>query len=409
MEKNIYLMAFGTFGNPNGFKQSFFEIGNENVAKSIKTFDLNTNAIKLFPSAALYGIRKEVLNGMVSIAYSKYTFAKEQNSDRGGTFIGSSILFTTDIPDESLTIHKINEFHNTLVEKNVKNDILTVNHSDEFSGVKPKDLDKMYLNMKKVEGLDNFSSSNKNLVVYCELKPDKLIKVFSNAIGLLNNYESVYFTSSKEIASYVYQKGIFELAKNLEEFQSKINIAKQERLNKIQDFINKFEEEKIKLNEDKRKQLDIFKEEIAANEKIHQENSRKINESKQKIQAIEHKYTQFSHRINEVINSLKAGKSIEEMQQLHNNQKKEFINNIYENTKSVNLGSISIQQSKTDLRLGTPLNSTGYEIENGDYNKKRSHKKSNLSGSVILSLLFLLLWLCTLIYFLLFNNHDLSI
>ena len=119
MTQNIYLIAFGTFGNPYGFRQSFIKFGNENVAKSIKTFDLNTNAIKLFQNTIMYSIRKEIANGLSSIAYSKYTFAKEQNSDRGGTFIGASIFFTNEIARENLTINKLNEFHNILVNKNV--------------------------------------------------------------------------------------------------------------------------------------------------------------------------------------------------------------------------------------------------------------------------------------------------
>lgn len=409
MDKNIYLIAFGTFGTPNGFKQSFFEIGNENVAKSIKTFDLNTNAIKLFPKSTLYGMRKEVLNGMISIAYSKYTFAKEQNSDRGGTFIGSSILFTKDIADENITIQKLNEFHNTLVEKNVENDILTVNHSNRFSVAKPREFDHMQFNMKKVEELDNFGSSNKNLVVYCETRPDKLLKVFRSGIALLNNYDSIYFTSNEEIASYVHQKAIFELAKNLEEFQSKINSAKQDRLNKIQAYINEFEDERIKLQEDRRKQLNCFKEEIGRNEKTHQENSRKINESKQKIQLIEQQYNQFSQKINEIINSLKSGKNPEEIRQLHNEQKREFMNSIYENTKSFNLGSISNPQSKTDLRLGTQHSWKSYEMENNHHHKKVRHNKSNsIAWGILLLILFILL-LCTLSYFLLFSNQKLSI
>ena len=60
MTQNIYLLAFGTFGNPYGFRQTFFKVANENVAKSIKTFDLNTNAIKLFQNTTIYSIRKEI-------------------------------------------------------------------------------------------------------------------------------------------------------------------------------------------------------------------------------------------------------------------------------------------------------------------------------------------------------------
>jgi hypothetical protein len=46
-----FFSAFGTFGNPNGFRQSYFLGGNADVAKNIKTFDLKTDAVKLFRAA----------------------------------------------------------------------------------------------------------------------------------------------------------------------------------------------------------------------------------------------------------------------------------------------------------------------------------------------------------------------
>jgi hypothetical protein len=63
----------------------------------LKSFDLNTNAITIYPQANLYSIRKEVANGAKALSYTQYSFAREQHSDRGGTFIGSSITFSTPI------------------------------------------------------------------------------------------------------------------------------------------------------------------------------------------------------------------------------------------------------------------------------------------------------------------------
>ena len=54
MNQNIIIVAFGTFGNPNGFKQSFLSLSDKNIARGIKTFDLNTNAIKVFPATQVY-------------------------------------------------------------------------------------------------------------------------------------------------------------------------------------------------------------------------------------------------------------------------------------------------------------------------------------------------------------------
>ncbi|MFP3594830.1 hypothetical protein, partial [Chryseobacterium sp. SIMBA_038] len=76
MDSTYFFSAFGTFGNPNGFRQSFFLGGNKAIAKEIRTFDLKTDAIKLFPQTSIYSIRKDYAGGSNLISYSVYTFAK---------------------------------------------------------------------------------------------------------------------------------------------------------------------------------------------------------------------------------------------------------------------------------------------------------------------------------------------
>ncbi|RZK18964.1 MAG: hypothetical protein EOO43_12095, partial [Flavobacterium sp.] len=127
MGNNYFISTFGTFGNPNGFQQSYlFAQGKENIARSIKMFDLNTNAIKLFANSKVYAIRKEFVNDHRVISYSIYSYAKEQNSERSGTFIGSSILFIDQIVDENITLRNLNEFHSSLAEKNTHDNTITV-------------------------------------------------------------------------------------------------------------------------------------------------------------------------------------------------------------------------------------------------------------------------------------------
>ena len=177
MANSINLIAFGTFGNPNGFKQTFF-VGSKELAKSVKTFDLNTNAIKLFANSKVYAIRKEYANGFNTIAYSVYSYAREQNSDRSGTFIGSSILYTNKIAKEHITIAQLNEFHNQLVNKNVSNETISVNHSDKFSVVKPEDFDKIEFHLREIENLNFRQNTDNYLVVFCNIKDNYLTQFF---------------------------------------------------------------------------------------------------------------------------------------------------------------------------------------------------------------------------------------
>ncbi len=141
---NYFISAFGTFGNPNGFQQSYLLSDlTTNIARNIKTFDLNTNAIKLFPDTKIYSIRKEVADDHFIISYSVYSYAKEPDSDRSGTFIGSSFLFVDKFAEENIVIRNLNQFQNSLVEKNVDNNTIIVRHSKDFFLSNPKDFDKI--------------------------------------------------------------------------------------------------------------------------------------------------------------------------------------------------------------------------------------------------------------------------
>ncbi|MBK9564530.1 MAG: hypothetical protein IPO37_04900 [Saprospiraceae bacterium] len=72
--KNINLIAFGTFGSPNGFTQTFFS---GSLIKGIRAFDIR-GGIKIFPQSTVYSIRKESIESSNILSYSIYTFAKKQ-------------------------------------------------------------------------------------------------------------------------------------------------------------------------------------------------------------------------------------------------------------------------------------------------------------------------------------------
>ena len=117
---SVNLIAFGTFGNPNGFTQTFFA----GTPVEIKTLDIR-GAVLIYPNSKLYSLRKEYKDGSYIITYTIYTYAKEPTSAREGSFIGSSIMFTDEIAEENITVRCLNEFHSNLISRNVQNDTLT--------------------------------------------------------------------------------------------------------------------------------------------------------------------------------------------------------------------------------------------------------------------------------------------
>jgi len=400
MSKYINLIAFGTFGNPNGFKQTFFQLSDIAFARNVKTFDLKTDAIKLFPKSEIYAIRKEHVNGNNSIAYSIYTFAKEQNSDRGGTFIGSSILFINKIADEAITVKCLNEFHGNLINNNLQNDIIIVNHSDKLiAGKPPKDFNTLELNLKEVPDLNFFESSNQNLVVYSMVNPGELEQLFKKSIDLLNVYDTIYFTSNKEVAEFVLKRDIFKLVQ-LNGFEQEIKKLQDQKKQKCELLISEFGKEKQRLEEDRKKIIEEFKKQIETNEKVHQENKRKIDESKSEINNINQKYEGYAKKIDESINKLKSGNKLEAVRQFYNDNKKIFIESVNQQQKPKYLNNISKPNTKTALKADFQSRQSSeqdsFENENTD-NEKNGYEIDIFK--VISFLLFLLLMGTLLLYF----------
>lgn len=407
MNNNYFISAFGTFGNPNGFRQSYWFTNDRNIVNNIKTFDLNTNAIKLFPKSKVYAIRKDYANGRNLIAYSVYSYAKEQNSDRSGTFIGSSILFIDQISEENITLNCLNDFHNNLKNKNVQNDTITVNHSDKLSVSNPKDFDKISFHLREIDNLNFVQNSNKQLVVYCETNPSKLQTLFNKAIDLLNVYDTIYFTQSNEVAEFVHQKNIFHLVQE-NGFTTEIQKLAEERLQKIQNSLDEFAREKQKLDEDRKRLIDEYKKQIEQNERQHQENSRKINESKNEISNINQKYEVYSKKIDESITRLKGGEKLDNVRRLHNENKRIFIDSINRQEKPNFLNSISKPNTRTDLQTAPKPVQTGHYYDNDEESYHRSRRKQGINIFKVASLVLLLLWIGTLVYFLFFNEPEIE-
>lgn len=401
MVNSINLIAFGTFGNPNGFKQTFF-VGNKDLSKSVKTFDLNTNAIKLFLNSKVYAIRKEYANGFNSIAYSLYTYAKEQNSDRSGTFIGSSILYTNKIANEHITITQLNEFHNQLVNKNVSNETISVNHSDKFSVVKPKDFDKIESHLREIENLNFRQNTDNYLVVFCNINDNNLNQFFENSIDLLNVYDTIYFTDSPEVAEFVHQKGVFKLIQNVgvkKEFEREINNLIEERKRKREQSISEFEREVQLINDDKNRTIQEFRNQIEQSERIHQDNERRIKESKVEINKIGQFYDDFINKTKSLINQLKHNNGkLEEVKQIHNGNKILFNNGVSELKRPNYTTTIPKPKPKGNLHTENPHQ----DFENSSSHRSRIKEESGERGyrvnkykvtTLILTFLLIATWI----------------
>lgn len=408
---NCYIFAFATFGHPNDFRQTPFKYGDPEIAKQVKVFDLS-NAIKVFPNSTIYSIRKESINNSKLISYSIYSFAQEQASKRDGTFIGSSILLENAIADEQCVVNCLNEFHQKLTENNLNNGILKVNHSRDFIPVSNiNDFDKIKNPQIAIVNL-NFNTTNNSLVVYCDTSPNKLALLFSKSIDLLNIYDTIYFSNSDDVAKFVLQKGIFKLIQNVGnklEFEREINSLIEERKKKREQSISEFEIEVQRVNDEKNRTIQEFKQQIEQNEKTHFENEKKLKESKEDINKISLYYDDFSNKTKNLINQLRHNNGkLDEVKQIHNSNKILFNNGISE-LKRPNY-TITLTKPKPKGNLHTEHQIQDFERRSG--HRTRAEKGEleennfNIVKYKLATLILTFLLIATWVFFLFFNSNS---
>ncbi|MDA3615559.1 hypothetical protein [Polluticaenibacter yanchengensis] len=398
---NIFFTAFGTFGSPVGFKQSYFLGGDIRIAKHIKTYDIKTDAIKLFPDSSVYAIRRENINDHTVISYCVYSFAKEQGSDRGGTFIGSGLVYVNSIADEVFTLQNLNEFHQYLSAQNVQSDILKVAHSDEFKVAKPKSFDKNKLPLIPVDSSGFKNNNSQQLVVYCDTESNKLAALLKKALVLLEVYPTIYFTKSKEIASFVSQRGLFKFVQNvgeLKEFDALLKDLEQEKRQRIADAIAEIEKQRTLAGDEKKILLEKYNAQLLENEKIQAENHKKLKEFKSEADAVSQKYHDFDQFLKGLIGQLNAGEKVEVVNQQYLDNKKIFTESVNQQ-KPLSFKPVTKTILKTALKT-SPLiveNTLGNDVEEPESN---DNDEVRLDKFKIASAVLLLLWIGTMVYFL---------
>lgn len=417
MGSNITLVAFGTFGNPNGFRQTLLSANKQKQAEEhkelmrhIRTFDLNTNAIRVFPGSTVYSMRKETAGAQHVVSYTAYSFAKEQYSERSGTFIGSGILFTGKIAEENITIRMLNELQQALIAKNVQQDVLIVDHSDKLAVSRPRDLDKTEYHLKAFDDL-NSGTSGQYLVVYCKTTPHELQGYFRKAIDLLNVYDTIYFSQSKEVATYVSQKGIFKLVEDTG-FEQEMEKWREQKRKETEAAIARLEEQLRALDTGQLQTIQELKEKIELQEQTHQENERKIKERKGEMERVRQYYADFSTKVRELLQQLRSGKKLGEVRRTFDENEKQFKERIRSAGIFPPLATIAATGFTSSDTSRTPQQHGHQKQRHGDdyyHRKKRTEEESfrmNYYKLTTFIFLFLLLASCGINIYLFWKYRE---
>jgi len=402
--KNIYVFAFATFGHPNDFRQSPYVFDEKSFAQNIKIFDLS-NAIKVFPDSEIYAIRKEVVNGCNAVSYSIYTYAREQQSTREGTFIGSSIIYSNKIAEENITIKKLSIFHKALVDNNTKNDTLIVNHSKDFSVPKDViyDLEKDDYCFREINNIDKYIASNNNMVVYTRMGPVVLYNKLKCALDVLNKYDSIYFTDNKDVVDYVAQRNIYTVVDEDGFEQERKNIQKEKK-NNILKIISYLENEGERFKEKGKKVISDLEDQLEYNQKIHFENQEYLNSSSINIDKVEKYYNDYLRRIEDYKKRVEFGDNLHQIRKLYEEDKKKINNDIVELKSQKYIKNIQAKRWGSDVQIERQFGSVINE-PNKRYNKKNVYQNRSdavdMKQAFVFVLVLVVLFSLTIIYFLL--------
>ncbi|MDF0718593.1 hypothetical protein P0M11_01130 [Kaistella sp. PBT33-4] len=391
MTASISYTIFGTFGNPNGFTQS-----TSGPIQSIRKFDLNPTAIQLFESTvAMYALRKEMVGHDMVISLAKYSYAAERESSRGGTFVGASIVMSNGIVDAKTVLNVLDNLHSRLISNsnNVQNGIIQVSHSDHFQ-VYIQNNSALKLNPNAISDVD-FTEKGKNVVVFTSLK--NISEALNNAIDLLNDYDSIYFTDDQNVAFYVQRKGLFELIQEvgeLKQFSAKLQLVEKRKLEKQQKSFAKVQRELDEINNVKNLHMQRYLETINRNKEIHQNNQKKITDSERNLKEYEASYNQHIAELKRLQLRLNGpALKLRELQQIENEIRKlhsDFDKRKASFNEPQQMESLAVNRSAPGVTRAPVPETTSYMAEG-----RERRGRGRLSPKIITAGVVLLLVLVT--------------
>lgn len=367
MNGNFYVALFGTFGNPHGFTQSFFITKTDAVAKSIGTFDIKTNAITLFPNSSLFGISKHRIDNKILISFTMYSYAKEKGSDRGGTFLGSTIIFENVTPEFEHIIKCLKQIHQDSIANNTTDSVLNCSQSKELIFTKFKELDKLNVAKIKVGTLQNFPSDFPCLLHYSSLSDQTLVERIQDALLLLNTYQTVYFSDSQEIFKYVHSKHLYDTSQNEASFKTKVEETRLKIQRQKDESLQFLDAEKKALQEDLNRVLAEIQDMELINEQISQKNKEKTAAIAQFKNLLVSDYKNYETKIEEAIYHVNNNEIFEAVLKFHKNNERNFI-------ESRNSGNRPTYLAEFKNFVPKPISARPTPIEAEDIAPKREKK-----------------------------------
>lgn len=193
--------AFGTFGSPKGFQQITYS----NELQFDENLDLKPAIIELVPNSEIFSVKKHLLNNKdYLICFAIYTYAKEAQSSRQGTFIGSFIVFKNCVGNINYIYTCLRQFHEIIINnpQNIIQNVLQVSDIEKIKVGQPSEALRLQNTINRLNETTNNIGRDKILITIenkIENYQTTIVDFFTKAIKAPPNINTLYFTINEEI------------------------------------------------------------------------------------------------------------------------------------------------------------------------------------------------------------------
>jgi len=216
MNNRIGLGVFGTFGDPQGYQQEFyFDV------RFVNSLDLNEYAIEFYPGADLYSVKREIIDGVHTVCFCIYTYARELNTERFGTFIGSCIVLQDSYTDTDYIYQSLNELHKSILNNPnyLKGNTINVATAKDISVTEPNDFVAARANaipISKTPFFTPYVDPQKNYLVLPDnnstLPPEaQVLQFFEEAQKYHTDTTTLYYSTDSNVIDFVKQEDILSV------------------------------------------------------------------------------------------------------------------------------------------------------------------------------------------------------
>ena len=222
MNNRVGIGVFGTFGEPLGYQQLFYHGVSYNGS-----LDIEEDKIELYPGEHLYAVKRELVDGVYAISCCIYTYVRELNTERFGTFLGNCIVLQDSFADADYVYAALKALHEQVLgtSQNVENSILTAHEAKDVILREPESFIALKANIIPISKTPFFSSAvneaKEHFVTPNPLsersKEEQLIDFFDKAIKDYTDTTALFFSFDRNVYDFVLKANKLDL-KDWDEF-----------------------------------------------------------------------------------------------------------------------------------------------------------------------------------------------